>query len=127
MDGIKNGGETGVDCGGPCAPCNGGCTADACQVPPPDTSCATQPAVADAAAPVLFFSDLDSGPVNGGLDDNGVFVTLYGLRFGDTQGESVVTIGGKPARAITQWNPPDASVRQRARGLEVITFQPGHD
>ncbi len=45
-------------------------------------------------APVLFFSDLQSGPSTGGENNNGAYVTLYGNNFGTNP---TVTVGGGQA------------------------------
>jgi len=45
-------------------------------------------------SPVIFFSDLTSGPNTGGQDNKGAFVTIWGKNFGSTRGESYVTVGG---------------------------------
>ncbi len=49
---------------------------------------------AQAAAPTIFFSDLESGPKTGGENNNGAFVTLYGNNFGTSP---TVTVGGGQA------------------------------
>jgi hypothetical protein len=57
--------------------------------------CAT--AAAQLPTPRIFFSDIDSGPSNGGEVVNGfsgVYVTLYGNFFGSSQGSSRVTWNG---------------------------------
>ncbi len=64
-------------------------------------------------APTLFFSDLESGPKTGGANNAGVFVTIYGQRFGATQGTSYVSIGGGTAASYPIWSDTR------------ITFQPG--
>ncbi len=51
----------------------------------------------------LFFSDLTSGPNSGGQSDKGAFVTIWGNGFGDTQGNSTVTIGGGAADNYRIW------------------------
>jgi hypothetical protein len=53
------------------------------------------PSVSQAAAstPVIFYSDLDSGPKTGGENDNGVYVTIWGKNFGATRGTNYVTVG----------------------------------
>jgi hypothetical protein len=73
--------------------------------------------VRDPAAPVLFFSDLTSAPRLGGEAGQGAFVTLYGLRLGDTQGDSRVFFAGEELRSVLSWG-----VRG-ARGLESIVVQ----
>ncbi len=47
-----------------------------------------------AQAPVLFFSDITSGPNTGGENGNGAYVTVYGNYFGTAQGASTATAGG---------------------------------
>jgi len=42
-------------------------------------------------SPVLFYSDLESGPNTGGENNHGAFVTVYGDGFGNTQGGSTVS------------------------------------
>lgn len=61
-----------------------------------------------AATPVIFFSDLTSGPNSGGKDNNGVFVTVIGKNFGASRGSSTVTVGGGEAAAYAVWT--DTSV-----------------
>ncbi|HXM42399.1 MAG TPA: IPT/TIG domain-containing protein [Bryobacteraceae bacterium] len=47
-----------------------------------------------AQGPVLFFSDITSGPNTGGENGNGAYVTIYGNYFGTSQGTSIATAGG---------------------------------
>jgi uncharacterized protein (TIGR03437 family) len=47
-----------------------------------------------AQAPVLFFSDITSGPNTSGENGNGAYVTIYGNYFGASQGGSTATAGG---------------------------------
>lgn len=59
-------------------------------------------------APVLFFTDLTSGPASGNSDptytlNGGVYVTLYGNFFGTTQGSSTVTLNGVPCLKVVSW------------------------
>ena len=73
------------------------------------------PVGAQSAAPVLFYSDIDSGPATrgeGGKD--GAFVCVYGENFGANRGKSTVTIGGVPAAAYKLWSDPGPA------------YQPGH-
>jgi hypothetical protein len=44
--------------------------------------------------PILFFSDLTSGPKIGGQNNSGAFVTVYGNYLGTSQGTSTITLGG---------------------------------
>ena len=65
------------------------------------------------APPVIFFSDLSSGPSSGGDSQGGfagAYVTLYGNYFGSSQGSSTVTWNGlnclrvvPPTGAYTGW------------------------
>ncbi len=103
----------------------------------PTTTCAS--GVADPTAPVLFFTDITSGPngidadprtvLTGGLDNQGVFITLYGLRFGASRGTSTVKLNGVEVASYTRWNgdPTTGSdpTTRTARELETITVQPG--
>jgi len=69
--------------------------------PPP----ASPPApVPTSGAPRVFFTDLDSGPNTGGLDNKGVFVTIYGKGFGATRGASTVTVGGGSVDSYVSWS-----------------------
>jgi hypothetical protein len=55
------------------------------------------------AGAALFFSDLTSGPNQGGQDGKGAFVTVWGNGFGDARGNSSVTIGGGAADNYPIW------------------------
>ncbi|MEW6338199.1 MAG: choice-of-anchor Q domain-containing protein [Acidobacteriota bacterium] len=61
------------------------------------------PALA-ADPPVLFFSDLESGPGTGGEGGQGVFVTVWGRNFGAARGSSTVTVGAGTAAAYPVWS-----------------------
>jgi uncharacterized protein (TIGR03437 family) len=50
--------------------------------------------LANGAAPRIFFSDLESGPNAGGENNAGAYVTIYGKRFGASQNDSFITVGG---------------------------------
>lgn len=53
---------------------------------------ATTEALSSATGtPIIFFTDLTSGPKTGGENNDGVFVTIYGNYFGDNP---TVTVGG---------------------------------
>ncbi len=62
------------------------------------------PAISQAAAPVIFYSDLDSGPNVGGDNNKGVYVTISGKNFGASPGTSSVTIGGGRADNYPLWS-----------------------
>ncbi len=57
-----------------------------------------------ASSPVIFYSDLTSGPRSGGQDDKGAFVTIWGKHFGQTKGASKVTVGGGLADNYPEWS-----------------------
>jgi hypothetical protein len=100
---------TTVTCG-PCDP-GWGCTSEG--------SCVALPA---AGAPVIFFSDLESGPKTGWDDgaDRGAAVSIWGKNFGPERGTSFVSVGGvelQEAADYAEWGG-----RGPARGLERITF-----
>jgi Bacterial Ig domain len=56
-----------------------------------------------ASSPVIFYSDLTSGPNTGGQNNEGVFVTVWGNNFGATQGSSYVTVGGGKVNNYPTW------------------------
>lgn len=60
-------------------------------------------ACAFGTSPVLFYSDLDSGPGTGGENNAGVFICVYGRNFGATRGTSTITVGGVPASNYKFW------------------------
>jgi hypothetical protein len=56
-----------------------------------------------AQAPVLFFSDITSGPNTGGENGNGAYVTIYGNYLGAAQGASTITAGGSQMVNCQVW------------------------
>jgi hypothetical protein len=61
------------------------------------------------SAPVLFYSDIDSGPATGGEGGkDGAFVCVYGENFGAAQGGSTLSISGVPAASYKLWSDPGA-------------------
>lgn len=70
--------------------------------------------------PRLFFSDLESGPNHGGEGGLGVYLTLYGERFGEKKASSIVTIGGGEVARYVLWAPDSG-----ARGLDRAVVQLG--
>jgi hypothetical protein len=56
------------------------------------------------AKPVLFYSDITSGPKTGGESNNGVYVTVYGRNFGFTQGSASITVGGGAVASYKIWS-----------------------
>ena len=64
---------------------------------------ASLPAAAPGLPPRIFFSDLVSGPNNGGQDNKGAIVTIYGKGFGAEREGSTVTVGGGAADNYPIW------------------------
>jgi len=60
--------------------------------------------VAQVGAPRIFFTDMDSGPNSGGENNNGTILSIFGKRFGATQGSSTVTIGGGVIAQVKIWS-----------------------
>ncbi len=54
-------------------------------------------------SPHIFFSDITSGPNIGGQNGQGAYVTIRGKRFGASQGNSYVTVGGQTASSYPIW------------------------
>ncbi|MCC6502896.1 MAG: hypothetical protein IT362_07155 [Deltaproteobacteria bacterium] len=67
------------------------------------------PAQSNAADPVLFFSDITSGPSTGNGDGkgSGAIVTIWGNNLGTTKGSSRVTVGGADASYVYYWGKAD--------------------
>jgi len=82
--------------------------------------------------PVLFFSDLDSGPSTGNgdtsrgqvVDENGVLVSVWGKNLGEAQGGSQVIIGGKTAGVIYYWG--NAASLEKAGGAYAKSLHDSH-
>ena len=66
-----------------------------------------------AANPVINYSDLTAGPKTGGVNNYGVFVTIWGNNFGSSQGSSYITVGGGQVNNYPTWT------------NSMITFQLG--
>lgn len=83
---------------------------------------------AHAATPVIYFSDLTSGPNTGGQNNQGVFVTIWGNNFGASQGGSYITIGGGQANNYPVWTNSKVSFQigsVAATGTIAITTSAG--
>jgi len=77
-----------------------------------------------AADPIIFYSDLISGPQTGGLNNKGVFVTIVGKNFGALQGTSTITVGGGAVDNYPVWSDTKVSFQlgaSAATGNIVIT------
>lgn len=93
-------------------------------------SASAEPAQSQAKVlgPTLFFSDLDSGPNIGNTDTSlgqvagrdGVIVTIWGARLGDSQGSSQVFYNGVPADHVYFWGSSKLDGRQK------VVFQISH-
>jgi hypothetical protein len=57
-----------------------------------------------AQSPVIFYTDLTSGPNSGGEGGKGAYVTIYGENFGATQGSSTVTLNCVEVDAYKLWS-----------------------
>ncbi|MGH9775414.1 MAG: choice-of-anchor Q domain-containing protein [Candidatus Acidiferrales bacterium] len=71
---------------------------------------ASNNSLAQSAPPAIFYTDLVSGPNSSGQNSQGTILTIYGARFGATQGSSTVTIGGGQAAAYLAWSDSKISV-----------------
>jgi len=81
-------------------------------------------ALALCQAPRIFYTDLVSGPATGGQNNNGAFVTLYGERFGSTQGSGSVTVGGGAVAGYPVWSDMKVTIQlgaSTATGNIVLT------
>ncbi len=61
-------------------------------------------AAAQVGAPRVLFTDMDSGPNSGGENNNGTILSIFGKRFGATQGSSTLTIGGGAIAQVKIWS-----------------------
>ena len=81
-----------------------------------------------AAQPTIFFSDLESGPNNGGQDNNGALITIAGKDFGSSQGASYVSVGGGQAVDYPVWTATTITFQlgpKAATGNIVVTTPEG--
>ncbi len=80
------------------------------------------------AGPVVFFTDLIGGPITGGEHGSGVYLTIFGKRFGSSRGANTVKINGVDVARYVSWcsacslaQPgPTASDK-----LDMIVVEPG--
>jgi hypothetical protein len=87
---------------------------------------AVLPALAFAQPPRIFYTDLVSGPGTGGENNSGAFVTLYGERFGSTQGS--VTVGNGAVAGYPVWTDTQVTIQlgpSAATGNIVLTNAAG--
>jgi hypothetical protein len=71
-----------------------------------------------AAAPVCMYQDVQSGPASGGEGGNGVYLNIYGVNFGATQGSSTVAINGTPVAQYLYWGADPTGERQQI-GVQI--------
>lgn len=83
--------------------------------------------LARAQPPVLFFTDLTSGPNKGGEGNNGAIVTIYGNFFGSSQGSSTATIGGAPMVNCTEWGKTWLTLPSGQPWVQKISCQLGRN
>jgi len=102
-------------------------TAPPAMAPSPATNMA-------ATNPVLFFSDITSGPKTGNSDtssgrtgQDGTIVTIWGRNLGSTQSSSRVYVSGAEAASYYFWgNATTPADLYTYHGLQVISFQVSH-
>ena len=84
-----------------------------------------------AQAPVLFFSDLESGPKTGNSDtslgqtinENGAIVNIWGKNLGSSQGSSKAYCNGAEANYVYYWGNANAPANLYAsHGMQKISF-----
>src|SRR5215470_16682428 len=98
------------------------------------------PSSSSTASPVLYFTDLASGPRSGNGDtskgqvanQDGALVTVWGENLGTSQGTSTITLGGVTPTAIYFWGNATApscgaaTLSNTYQKLQCIIFQVNH-
>jgi len=72
------------------------------------------------ARPVIFFTDILSGPNTGGENNNGCYLSIFGKGFGTTRGNSKVYINNVEVAAYKYWGPSIGRA-----DIQQISVQPG--
>jgi hypothetical protein len=72
-------------------------------------------------APRIFFTDVAAGPTNGGPNNLGVPISIFGKGFGEQRRNSRVTIGGVEVASYLIWGTNNA----HNKALDMIVVQPG--
>ena len=67
------------------------------------------------ASAQLLYTDVVSGPNQGGEDDHGAYLTLYGRNFGAARGTSRVSINGTEVAAYKFWSETKVAVQPGRR------------
>ncbi len=57
-----------------------------------------------SSGPLIFYTDVTSGPNSGGEHNDGSYLTIFGVHFGATRGTSTVTIDGRPVSQYILWS-----------------------
>ncbi|MDQ2839840.1 MAG: Ig-like domain-containing protein [Acidobacteriota bacterium] len=73
-----------------------------------------------AALPVCMYQDVQSGPATGGEGGNGVYLNIYGVNFGATQGSSTVAVNGTPVAQYLYWGADPTGERQQI-GVQIAS------
>jgi len=73
-----------------------------------------------AAVPVCMYQDVQSGPASGGEGGNGVYLNIYGVNFGATQGPSTVAVNGTPVAQYLYWGADPTGERQQI-GVQIAS------
>ncbi len=81
-------------------------------------------APAFASAPVCMYQDVQSGPATGGEGGNGIYLNIYGLNFGASQGSSTVTVNGTPVAQYIYWGADPTGDRQQI-GVQIASGTTG--
>ncbi len=72
------------------------------------------------SAPVCMYQDVQSGPATGGEGGNGIYLNIYGLNFGSSQGKSTVKINGTEVAQYLYWGADPTGDRQQI-GVQVAS------
>jgi hypothetical protein len=91
---------------------------------PAPTPTPTPPAPAPGAAPVVLFTDVPSGPVSGGENNKGAYLSIFGRNFGSAGlgSTTTVTVGGAAVANYRYLGPAKVNARL---GLQEIIVQVG--
>lgn len=74
--------------------------------------------VSTIAAPVIFYTDITSGPNTGGENNNGIYLSIFGKGFGTTRGTSKVYINNVEVASYKVWSDTMVSIQP---GVSVST------
>jgi Bacterial Ig-like domain (group 3) len=71
-----------------------------------------------------MYQDVQSGPATGGEGGNGIYLNIYGLNFGTSQGSSTVTVNGTPVAQYIYWGADRTGDRQQI-GIQIASGTTG--